>query len=118
MALFWLNRILQQIAATFEYLLATDDDLVRVATRAYLEVTAPYNLRHQRAIGRILLKIIPNRKALVRCYGQPDFAHLAPVLERWLAASKPTRDAIDAFYAARPAVTPPLRWKKNAKKLD
>mmetsp|Transcript_1666 Transcript_1666/g.5012 ORF Transcript_1666/g.5012 Transcript_1666/m.5012 type:complete len:243 (+) Transcript_1666:261-989(+) len=112
MALFWLNRILNQIAATFEELLAHEDASVTTcATAAYLKVTAPYNLAHQRAIGRILLKIIPDRASLVRCYGQPDFDALAPVFVEWLKASAPAREAIDAYYVARPKVTPPVRWR-------
>ena len=50
------------------------------------EATSRYNLAHQRAIGRILLKIIPDRASLVRCYGQPDFDALAPVFVEWLKA--------------------------------
>ena len=53
----------------------------------------------QRAIGRVLLKIIPDRASLVRCYGQPDFDTLAPVFVAWLRASRPAREAIDAYDA-------------------
>ena len=84
------------------------------STRAYLKVTAPYNMQHQRAIARILLHIIPDRAALVRCYGQPDFETLAPILRKWLKDSQPVRDAIDKFYVARPAITPPVRWHRVA----
>ena len=42
MALFWLNRILNQIAATFEELLEDEGASVTTcATAAYLKVTAP-----------------------------------------------------------------------------
>ena len=115
MALFWLNRIYQQIAATFENLLASETaGVTDCSTRAYLKVTAPYNMQHQRAIARILLHIIPDRAALVRCYGQPDFETLAPILRKWLKDSQPVRDAIDKFYVARPAITPPVRWHRVA----
>ena len=67
-----------------------------------------------RAIARILLHIIPDRAALVRCYGQPDFETLAPILRKWLKDSQPVRDAIDKFYVARPAITPPVRWHRVA----
>ena len=112
MALFWLNRILQQVAATFEELLKTDAaDVVKSATKAYLRTTAPYNLAWQRRVGKLLLKVTPNRENLIRCYGQPDFAHLAPVFEQWLRDSKATREAIDEFYRQRPAIAPKVRWK-------
>ena len=59
MALFWLNRILQQVAATFEELLKTDAaDVVKSATKAYLRTTAPYNLAWQRRVGKLLLKAL------------------------------------------------------------
>ena len=112
MALFWLNRILQQVAATFEELLKTNgEDVVKSATAAYLRTTAPYNQGWQRRIGKLLLKSTPNRANLIRCYGQPDFAHLKPVLEAWLRDSRSTRSAIDDFYKHRPAITPKLRWR-------
>ena len=112
MALFWLNRILQQVAATFEELLRTDAaDVVKSATKAYLRTTAPYNLAWQRRVGKLLLKVTPNRENLIRCYGQPDFAHLAPVFEQWLRDSRATREAIDEFYRQRPAIAPKVRWK-------
>ena len=112
MALFWLNRILQQVAGTFEELLKTDAaDVVKSATKAYLRTTAPYNLAWQRRVGKLLLKVTPNRENLIRCYGQPDFAHLAPVFEQWLRDSRATREAIDEFYRQRPAIAPKVRWK-------
>lgn len=112
MALFWLNRILQQVAATFEELLKTNGaDVVQSATAAYLRTTAPYNQGWQRRIGKLLLKSTPNRANLIRCYGQPDFAHLKPVLEAWLRDSRSTRSAIDVFYKHRPVITPKLRWR-------
>ena len=112
MALFWLNRILQQVAATFEELLKTDAaDVVKSATKAYLRTTAPYNLAWQRRVGKLLLKVTPNRENLIRCYGQPDFAHLAPVFEQWLKDSRATREAIDEFYRQRPSIAPKVRWK-------
>ena len=108
-----------KIAATFENLLADESaGVTDCSTRAYLKVTAPYNMKHQRTIARVLLHIIPDRAALVRCYGQPDFETLAPVLRKWLKDSKPVREAIDKFYAARPKITPPVRWTRVVSASD
>ena len=67
MALFWLNRILQQVAATFEVRL---QDAPRRQVRQALRTTAPYNPAWQRASASCCSGDAEPRE-LIRCYGQP-----------------------------------------------
>ena len=110
-ALFWMNRIFQQIAETLDHLVRDRSiELVPVAIAAYEKVTARYNSWAHRKIAKILLYIIPNRAAIVKMYGQDSFDDLAPVFETWVARSKAAREAIDAYFEARPHLLPPLRF--------
>ncbi|KAJ1460236.1 hypothetical protein M885DRAFT_510041 [Pelagophyceae sp. CCMP2097] len=100
-AVFWLNRIAHQISQTFAQLVEhRERTLVACATAAYLDVCAPYNTRAHQTFARILLQVVPNRKALAKCYGFPsdDFDSLVPYLVEWIDASKATRERVDAIF--------------------
>lgn len=110
-ALFWTNRIFQQIAGTFENLLDDGDaSLYRCSLDAYEAVTAPYNSAAHRAIAKILFRIVPSRDAFVAIYGGAAFGDVAPTLRRWLDASAPARRSLDAYFDGRGWLKPPLRF--------
>ena len=103
MALFWLNRILQQVAATFEELQNGRRRRRQVRHEGLVENHAPYNLAWQRRVGKLLLKVTPNRENLIRCYGQPDFAHLAPVFNGWEDVGRRARPSTGSTGSGRPS---------------
>jgi len=110
-ALFWVNRIMHQIAASFQNLVDhRDRSFTRCATDAYTATCAPYNLPAHRTMARIMLNIIPDRAAFVKLYGFETMDDLAPHLAAWIKASQPTRAGIDAFFAKHPHLAPARRY--------
>ena len=110
-ALFWVNRILHQIALSFENLLDERRwSFTKCATDAYTRTCAPYNLPAHRTMARIMLNIIPDRAAFVKLYGFETMDDLAPHLAAWIKASQPTRAGIDAFFAKHPHLAPARRY--------
>ena len=90
-ALFWINKIVSQIAMSFEFLLDRPNaSLTRCATDAYVKTCGPYNKMIHRNIAKVMLKIIPDRESFVQMYGAEDMAELAPTLRAW---SKPRKAA-------------------------
>ena len=107
-ALFWLNRILLQIAATFESLVADrDGTVVACATRAYERTMATYNTPPQRAFAKMLLRVVPDRAGLVACYGFERFDDLEPVCQHWLKAARPVCESISCFFDKHPELKTP-----------
>ena len=76
---FWLNRILLQIAATFESLVADQAARSSRARHAYERTMSTYNTPPQRAFARMLLRVVPDRDGLVACYGSGGPDELEPV---------------------------------------
>ena len=102
-ALFWINKIVSQIAMSFEFLLDRPNaSLTRCATDAYVKTCGPYNKMIHRNIAKVMLKIIPDRESFVQMYGAEDMAELAPTLRAWIKASKSSRRAVDEFFRRNP----------------
>jgi hypothetical protein len=109
-ALFWINKIVSQIAMSFEFLLDRPNaSLTRCATDAYVKTCGPYNKMIHRNIAKVMLKIIPDRESFVQMYGAEDMAELAPTLRAWIKASKSSRRAVDEFFRRNPDLAPRRR---------
>lgn len=109
-ALFWTNRIVSQVAASFENVLDMPKaSFNKCATDAYLKTCGPYNQPAHRTMARIMLKIIPDRDAFVRLYGAASMEDLAPTLRAWIKASRASRNAVDDFFSKNPDLAPRRR---------
>ena len=111
-ALFWVNRIMEQVAASFGNLADhRDRSFTKCATDAYMRTCAPYNLAAHRTMARIMLNIIPDRDAFVKLYGFETMDDLEPTLRKWIKASAASRAAINHFFEKEhPDLAPKKRY--------
>ena len=111
-ALFWTNKVMTQIALSFEHVLERPRaPITKCAEDAYLASCAPYNLPVHRTMARLFLKIVPDRNAFLGFCGADCMDDLAPSLAAWVAASAPARRALDDFFVrSRPDLAPAKRY--------
>lgn len=99
-ALFWTNKVVEQIALSFENVLERPrDSMTKCAEDAYLRSCAPYNLPMHRTMARLFLRIVPDRAAFLGFCGAETMDDLAPALRSWVAASAGSRAALEALFA-------------------
>ena len=102
-ALFWINKIVSQIAMSFEFLLDRPNaSLTRCATDAYVKTCGPYNKMIHRNIAKVMLKIIPDRESFVQCTAPVTWPSSRPTRARGRRPKALCRRAVDGAFRRNP----------------
>ena len=101
-AFVWLKRILRFTAGFFHNLCTRPDlELNACLVKAYEIYLGPHHNVVMRQVAIVLMQIIPDRAAMLACFGVQDFdVQLKPLLQKWEDTALLVIAKIDAFYVA------------------